>query len=199
MSLGHRGSLLGLLLARVSALAAPAATAVTYSTPYAESPAAPGLADTDPCNYGWNNNNSNPPKCRGTITEGCAQYENGPRCWSNDGQPDGAYGWINLGKMTNTSAECPPIPVDGIGTLLGPDTPLFPASMAEALTRRQAPPLFPCLQQGEVERTGWIHAMLGPYPPESRFLLRFTPLQPSALRIVAGPSANELLLREKDG
>ena len=190
MSLGHRGSLLGLLLARVSALAAPAPTAVTYSTPYAESPAAPGLADTDPCNYGWNNNNSNPPNCRGTITEGCAQYENGPRCWSNDGQPDGAYGWINLCKMTNTSAECPPIPVDGIGTLLGPDTPLFPASMAEALTPPAGSSLcFLACNKSEVERTGVDPCNAGTIPagkPLPSWIL--PPLQPfGSPELLPGP------------
>lgn len=169
-------SVLFLLHGSVSA----AAQATTYPTPYTPHGAAAALSDIDPCNYGWNNNNSNPPACRGTITEGCASYHNGPACWNNGENPKGAYGWINLGKMANTSAECPPIPAQGIGELLGPKTPLFPRSMADALT----PPVgsnlcFLACNISEVMRTGVDPCNKGSIPagkPLPSWLL--PPLQP---------------------
>lgn len=152
------------VLASATATAAATTNTTTYLLPYdtniavhpvqEEAVAATAVLE-DPCQYGWNNNNSNPPACRGTLTEGCASYPKGPPCWDNGAAPRGAYGWINLGTMANTSAQCPPIPANGIGRLLGPDTPLYPASMAEALVPPAGSSLcFLACNITEVTRTG---------------------------------------------
>lgn len=148
-------ALAAIFVVQVASSAARRPNVVVYPTDYKKQhAAATAIGAIDPCNYGWNNNNSNPPNCRGTITEGCAQYPNGPKCWNGE-NPDGAYGWINLGRMTNTSAECPAIPMDGIGSLLGSNSTLFPASMADALTPPAGSNLcFLACNKSEVERTG---------------------------------------------
>ena len=143
-----------------------------------------------PCSYGWNNNNSNPSCCRGQITEGCAQYKNGPTCWAKDTHPDGAYGWINLGQHSNTTAGCPRIPKNAIGSLLPVNTPLFPVSLNEALTESGTSSM--CVlacNVSEVSRTGVDPCNAGTIPakrPLPSWML--PPVQKSgAAEVLPGP------------
>ena len=134
---------------------APIATA-TY-----DQPEDPGFGssseDSAAALYSWNNNNSNPDCCGGLIVEGCAQYPGGPSCWGtppNATVPNGSYGWIVLGFKANHTADCPAIPTDGIGSVLGADTPLYPVSLKEALTQDGQPLCVLACNISEVERTG---------------------------------------------
>eukprot|EP01047_Picozoa_sp_COSAG01_P069834 COSAG01_NODE_10435_length_2166_cov_3.876149_1_plen_224_part_00 len=128
---------------------APIATATFFSRDPGE--------DSASALYSWNNNNSNPDCCGGLIVEGCAQYPGGPTCWGtppNASVPDGSYGWIALGYKASHTADCPAIPADGIGSVLGADTPLYPVSLKEALTQDGQPLCALACNISEVERTG---------------------------------------------
>ena len=48
-------------------------------------------------------------------------------------QPEGTYGWIILAPPADKTEDCLPIPKDGIGAMLGDDTPLYPVSLKETL------------------------------------------------------------------
>ena len=104
--------------------------------------------------YSWNNNNSNPDCCSGLIVEGCVQYPHGPTCWVNETVPTGSYGWIALGPKAARTADCPAIPTDGIGSQLGPDSPLYPVSLKEALTKNGQEFCALACNISEVQRTG---------------------------------------------
>lgn len=147
--------------------AASPSTRVTYAplpTPHphpsssaAEPGGGGGGGDSSAAMYSWNNNNSNPDCCGGIIIEGCAQYPRGPTCWGsppNATDKTGSYGWIALGPHANHSADCPAIPADGIGSVLGADTPLFPVSLKEALTQDGLPICALACNISEVQRTG---------------------------------------------
>ena len=142
----------------VSPSAASPSTTVTYSPhPSSSAAEASGGGDSSAAMYSWNNNNSNPDCCGGLITEGCAQYPRGPTCWGsppNATDKTGSYGWIMLGPHANHSADCPAIPADGIGSVLGADTPLFPVSLKEALTQDGLPICVLACNISEVQRTG---------------------------------------------
>lgn len=115
-------------------------------------------ATSCPVAYSFNNNNSNPPCCSGIMYEGCAQYEKGPQCWASETAPKGAYGWIVLTPPAKSgkTEDCLPIPTDGIGKALGPDTPLYPVNL-EAVQPKASGPKNTCVlacNMSEVTRTG---------------------------------------------
>eukprot|EP01043_Picozoa_sp_COSAG02_P040483 COSAG02_NODE_3281_length_7023_cov_24.814414_2_plen_226_part_00 len=135
---------------------APIATA-TYHPPESAAGSGSSGEESAAALYSWNNNNSNPDCCGGLIVEGCVQYPGGPTCWGtppNATVPTGSYGWIALGFKANHTADCPAIPADGIGSVLGKDTPLYPVSLKEALTQDGQPLCALACNISEVERTG---------------------------------------------
>lgn len=139
--------------------AATTGAPITTATYHPPEPAGSGSSGEESAAalYSWNNNNSNPDCCGGLIVEGCAQYPGGPTCWGsppNATVPSGSYGWIVLGFKANHTADCPAIPADGIGSVLGKDTPLYPVSLKEALNQDGQPLCALACNISEVERTG---------------------------------------------
>ena len=141
-----------------TAAAGPVAT-VTYRLPATSRRGTPivGESSSAAAMYSWNNNASNPDCCGGVIIEGCSQYPNGPTCWGsppNATVVNGSYGWIALGPKAARTSDCPAIPADGIGSQLGADTPLYPVSLKEALTKDGSDFCVLACNMSEVERTG---------------------------------------------